>query len=83
MKQGETFEFTQADTIDAKGVRSLALLPERGDVTPRSFLQLQVTVEKTVQCDEDPESGPSSAQNSPAFEEKSRLGLMTMTGTVG
>jgi hypothetical protein len=81
MKQGETFEFT--DAIDTKGVRSLALLPERGDVTPRSFLQLQVTVEKTVQCDEDPESGPSSAQNSPAFEEKSRLGMMTMTGTVG
>jgi len=46
---------------------------------------LQITVQQTVQCDEDrkSESGPSSAPNSPDFDEKSsRTGLITMNGAV-
>jgi len=43
---------------------------------------LQITVQQTVQCDDDHESGPSSAPNSPDFDEKSKIGLMTMNATV-
>ena len=55
--------------MDTKGVRTMTLLSNCRDMALRSFLQLHITVEKTVQYDVDDDrgSGPSSYQNSPAI----------------
>lgn len=66
-KQGETFDYT--DATDTKGVRSWALIPVREEITLRSCEQFTVTVEKTVQYDDENASGPSSQPNSPAIME--------------
>jgi hypothetical protein len=61
------------DETDTKGVRAITLSPDCEDMILRSFVQLHITIEKTVLYDVDDDrgsgmgSGPSSHPNSPAI----------------